>query len=112
VPIPAVTGCCGEDTRATCAARWLEDEVDEVTRPAALWTPGRPGGGWRALLADVLGEADTPLSALVATLSAPEQSTRWSEASLDEAWRCAHAADVARGPDRPTSSAASLSGVG
>jgi hypothetical protein len=50
------------------------------------------GGGWRALLADVLGEPGSTTSALLAALSDPSApSDRWCDATLDAAWQLAHA---------------------
>jgi hypothetical protein len=54
-------------------------------------TPARPGGGWRALLADVRGEGATSVSTLLAVLTdASDHHDRWSPRVLDELWVDAH----------------------
>jgi hypothetical protein len=93
--------------------RWLEDEVDEVTGAGstASVSSGR-GGGWRALLADVLGEPGSSTSALLAALSDPSApSDRWCDATLDVAWRLAHAGERPTADPR-TVPTASLGEVG
>jgi hypothetical protein len=70
-----------------------EVDVGEVSGSGAVEVPDRPGGGWRALLADVLGGANTPTAELVAVLTgSPARPTRWCPASLEEAWLAAHTA--------------------
>jgi hypothetical protein len=65
--------------------------VDEVTGAGSTASvTDRRGGGWRALLADVLGEPGSSTSSLLAALSDPSER-RWCDGSLDEAWRLAHA---------------------
>jgi hypothetical protein len=55
-------------------------------------TSSRRGGGWRALLADVLGEPGSSTSALLAVLSDPAvPSGRWCDTTLDAVWHLAHA---------------------
>jgi hypothetical protein len=93
--------------------RWLEDEVDDArgAGSTASVSNGR-GGGWRALLADVLGEPGSTTSALLAALSdfsAP--SDRWCDATLDAAWELAHA-DDSLPADRVPLASASLGEVG
>jgi hypothetical protein len=69
--------------------------VDDESGSHAVAVPGRSGGGWRALLADVLGVSGTLTAELVTVLTAPsEASDPWCPAALDETWRLAHAADV------------------
>jgi hypothetical protein len=48
-----------------------------------------PGGGWRALLADVRGEGHPLLAALDLDVSDPSAALgdRWCPTALDEAWR-------------------------
>jgi hypothetical protein len=68
--------------------------VEDESGSRAVAVPDRSGGGWRALLADVLGASGTPTAELVTVLTAPsERGDRWCPAALDEAWRLAHAAE-------------------
>jgi hypothetical protein len=73
--------------------------VDEVTGAGSTASEAvRCGGGWRALLADVLGEPGSATSTLLSVLSDPaERAGRWRAEDLDELWRLAHA-------DEPTTS--------
>jgi hypothetical protein len=90
LPIPPVTAAVA---RGDGACRLAEVDVGEVSGSGAVEVPDRPGGGWRALLEDVLGGADTPTAELVAVLTgSPARPTRWSPATLEEAWRAAHTA--------------------
>jgi hypothetical protein len=72
--------------------------VDEATGAgSAASGTVRRGGGWRALLADVLGEPGSSTSALLAALSdqPSELRGRWCDEVLDEAWQLAHADEPA-----------------
>jgi hypothetical protein len=93
--------------------RRAEVEVDEVTGAgSAASVVGRRGGGWRALLADVLGEPGSATSALLSVLSdPPERAGRWGEEELDEIWRLAHA-DAPATSGQPALTPASLVEVG
>jgi hypothetical protein len=67
--------------------------VEEVTGAGSTASvSSRRGGGWRALLADVLGEPGSSTSALLAALSDPAPPPgRWCDTTLDAAWHLAHA---------------------
>jgi hypothetical protein len=87
--------------------------VDEVTGAGSTASvSSRRGGGWRALLADVLGEPGSSTSALLAALSDPSVSPgRWCDATLDAVWHLAHA-DGSPAADLLTVTTASLGEVG
>jgi hypothetical protein len=68
-----------------------EDEVQDGRGSGVVPRSAPPGGGWRALLADVRGEGATPLSTLLAALTdASDRHGRWSSVELDELWTDAH----------------------
>jgi hypothetical protein len=58
-----------------------------------------PGGGWRALLADVRGEGHPLLAVLDADVSDPSSALvgRWCPTALDVAWRRSPAFELAPG---------------
>jgi hypothetical protein len=86
--------------------------VDEVMGAGSTATVIRRGGGWRALLADVLGEPGSPTSALLAALGdPPARRGPWCDETLDRLWRRAHAHE-APATDRPALAPASLGEVG
>jgi hypothetical protein len=87
--------------------------VEEVTGagPTAP-VSSRRGGGWRALLADVLGDPGSSTSALLAVLSDPALPPgRWCDTTLDAAWHLTHA-DGLPAAEPVTVTTASLGEVG
>jgi hypothetical protein len=63
-----------------------------------VFSPARPGGGWRALLADVRGEGASSVSMLLSLLTDPsDQRGGWSLPVLDELWEDTHRGQHAPG---------------
>jgi hypothetical protein len=63
-----------------------------------VFSPARPGGGWRALLADVRGEGASSVSMLLSLLTDPsDQRGGWSLLVLDELWEDTHRGQHAPG---------------
>jgi hypothetical protein len=95
LPILPVTALHEQRVRALVAT---EDAVQDGSGSGVIPIPARPGGGWRALLADVRGEGASSVSMLLALLTdASDQRGGWSQLVLDELWADAHRGQHASG---------------